>query len=89
MSFESSTKEALRAIGADVNALYARGSGKYVGTGTTAQRPSAVTAGVGAFYYDTTISAAIWSNGTVWAEPSASATLPAVDFLTDYNTALA
>lgn len=36
------------------------------GVGSTAARPDASTAGVGAAYYDTTLGIPIWSNGTVW-----------------------
>lgn len=36
--------------------------------GTTASRPSAVTVGAGARYYDTTLGKPIWSNGTIWTD---------------------
>jgi hypothetical protein len=35
---------------------------------TTAARPAAAAAGVGATYYDTTLSKAAWSDGTVWRD---------------------
>jgi hypothetical protein len=35
---------------------------------TTAGRPSAAAAGVGAFYYDTTLSKPLWSTGSVWKD---------------------
>lgn len=36
--------------------------------GTTGNRPSAVTWGIGGVWYDTTLSKPIWSNGTVWRD---------------------
>jgi hypothetical protein len=45
-------------------------AGSFVQTGAavTGSRPSAATAGVGAMFYDTTLSKPIWSNGTVWKD---------------------
>jgi hypothetical protein len=40
------------------------------GTGATADRPSAVTVGVGARWYDTTLSQPIWSDGSTWRDAS-------------------
>ena len=37
-------------------------------TGTTAERPSAATAGVGYMYFDSTLGKPIWSNGTAWTD---------------------
>lgn len=34
----------------------------------TGGRPSAVAAGAGAFYYDTTLGKPAWSNGSVWKD---------------------
>lgn len=34
----------------------------------TGGRPSAVAAGAGAYYYDTTLGKPAWSNGTVWKD---------------------
>jgi hypothetical protein len=39
-------------------------------TYTTAGRPSASTAGVGAAYYDTTVSKPVWSTGAAWHDAS-------------------
>lgn len=36
--------------------------------GTTAQRPSPVTAGLGFMYFDTTLNQPIWSNATSWVD---------------------
>jgi len=41
-----------------------------MGSGTTAQRPSASTVGNGATYWDTTLNALIISNGTSWISPA-------------------
>lgn len=41
----------------------------------TAGRPSAATLGAGAFFYDTTLSKPMWSNGTVWKD-AAGTTVP-------------
>lgn len=38
------------------------------GRAATASRPSAATAGAGAVFYDSTISKAVWSDGTNWRE---------------------
>lgn len=38
------------------------------GSGTTANRPSAVTAGAGAQWFDTTLNRPLWSNGTAWLD---------------------
>jgi hypothetical protein len=43
------------------------------GTTTTAGRPAAATAGVGAQMYDTTLSKPIWSDGTVWRDAMGTA----------------
>lgn len=36
--------------------------------GTTAQRPSLTTSDVGYMYYDTTIDAPVWFNGSTWSD---------------------
>lgn len=50
----------------DAALAYLRGQAQETGRGPTASRPSAVTAGDGAMYYDTDIDKPIWSDGTTW-----------------------
>lgn len=64
---------------ADVGSTTARpryvraGSALQTGNDITANRPSAVTAGAGATFYDTTISRMLFSNGATWDDPLAAA----------------
>jgi hypothetical protein len=44
------------------------GTAVQTGAAVTGSRPAASTAGVGAMFYDTTLSKPIWSNGTVWKD---------------------
>jgi hypothetical protein len=45
----------------------------HLGTSITAGRPSAVTQGAGAVWYDTTLSKPIFSDGTVWRDAAGNA----------------
>lgn len=55
-------RKAAGCIGSD----HAIGAGRF----TTAARPSAVTVGIGAMIYDTTLQKPIWSDGTNWKDSS-------------------
>lgn len=47
--------------------------GKYLGSGTTANRPNAALIDLGAMYFDTTLGQPIWSDGTIWVDATGAA----------------
>lgn len=65
----------LRDIGStSARMRYARlSAGVQVGAFSTANRPSAATAGAGCMIFDTTLGRPVWSNGTSWVDPIAGA----------------
>lgn len=49
------------------------GTAVVTGSAATASRPNAVTAGVGAMFYDSTLKKPIWSDGTTWRDSAGTA----------------
>lgn len=71
-TFTVDANEQITVTAADLQAALQTSGGTVVemsdNSGATTARPSAVGTGVGAQFYDSTLSKPIWSDGTIWRD---------------------